>query len=800
MFRNHLLIALRNLLKNKLYSIINIAGLAIGITCVLCIFIYVKDELSYDRYHKNADRIFRVIQEGTGEHSASLPFPVGPTLLHEHGDMVESYVRLFNWQASTLSIVYDQGTDRKVFNEPRFFFGDSTFFRVFDFSFIKGDPVTALNGPDKVVITASIARKYFGEDEPIGKVISFEGKQNLQVSGVIADVPGNSHFRFDFMASFRSLESQFGGGLPQNWYWNPVWTYVLLKDKKDEDAFNKQMPFLVKKYYHPSLRDQTELRLQPLTDIYLKSASEFEISAMSDIRYVYIFSIIGISILLVACINFINLTTARSAERFKEIGVRKVMGAFRFNLILQFITESMVITLVAAVLAGLLAAILIPVLARFADKDLSIQVLMNPLFLSAFTLIIIVVGLISGSYPAFFLSSQEAVHVLKANTGRLSGNALLRKALVVFQFVVSVVLISGTIIAYRQVGFMRSAKLRFEGEQIIVVPVQRSSLVPKFDAYKDVLLLNDHITGVTACHAVVGRDFQTNNYKKQGADDMITFPLLLVRDDFFKTMGVKLLAGHEFSREFTEPGYKAVINRMMSEQLGWKNPEDALGQVLDAAMEGKVTVVGVSEDFHYTSLRQPVGPLIVVKAEEQFANFFTNFLYVRAKSANLPETIGYLRKQWKEFVSESAFEYFFLDDSLDQIYKAEEKFNKVTTLFSLLAIGIGAMGLFGLAAFSVQKRRKEISIRKVIGASTGSILGLLSKDFLMLILLAGALGIPVSWYLIDQWLSGFAYRVPIGYAGFVVSLVIILLIAMLTISFQVFKAATGNPAESLRSE
>jgi len=347
---------------------------------------------------------------------------------------------------------------------------------------------------------------------------------------------------------------------------------------------------------------------------------------------------------------------------------------------------------------------------------------------------------------------------------------------------------------------MRSAKLGFEGEQIVVVPVQRSSLLPKFESFKEVLLQNSNISQVTGCHAVVGRDFQTKNYKKQGADDMVTYPLLLVRNDFLKTMGVKLLAGHDFAKEFTEPGYKAIINRTLSESLGWKNPDEALGQILDAAMEGKVRIIGVCEDFHYASLKQTIGPLIIVGAENNLADFFTNFLLVRVRPQNLPETIGFIRKQWKEFVAESAFEYFFLDEKLDQVYKTEEKFNRVVTLFSVLAIGIGAMGLFGLAAFSVQKRKKEISIRKVNGASTQSIFSLLSRDFLWLMLIACIMGISLRSYLINQWLTRFAYRVEIGAFEFILSIGIILMIAVLTISFQVFKAAMENPVEALRSE
>jgi putative ABC transport system permease protein len=802
MLKNQIIIAIRTLLKNKLYSIINISGLTIGLACSICIFIFVKDELSYDRYHPNADRIFRVIQDGAAEHSATLPFPAGPAFQNEFGDLLESYTRVFNFQASSLPIVYDNDGDRKTFNEPRFFFGDSTFFKVFNFKFIKGNPATCLNGPNLVVITESTAARYFGYHEPIGKTISFEGMRDMTVSGVIQDVPENSHFRFDFMASFTSLNTLRIGrriGPPDRWYWNPVWTYLLLKDVRNVDQISAQFPRIVHKYFDEALRDRVELVLQPLTDIYLKSNSDFEINTMSDIKYVYIFSILGVAILFVACINFINLTTARSAERFKEIGVRKVMGAFKANLIFQFISESMVISTIAYVLAFGITILLIPILNYLTGKALTISVFVDLRFVIASIAIVFFVGVISGVYPSFILSAQDAVKILKPNTGKFSGSALLRKALVVFQFVVSMIFISGTIIAYRQIHYMRDASLGFDRDQIIVIPSARTSIVPKFEAFKDALLQNSGIVNVTAAHAVVGRDHETNNYKKQGDDDMVTYPVLVVRNDFIKTFGGKILAGHDFTEEYTDTLAKTIINKVFMEKMGWKKPEEAIGQVLDAASEGMVTVVGVCDNFHYASLKQPIGPLLMVQFN-RFDPVFTKFIYVKIKPENYQASIEYMRSQWERFVNESPFNFFFLNDNLNTAYRKEEKFNEITSAFAFIAIGIGAMGLFGLAAFTAQKRKKEICIRKVNGATSNSVMFLLLREFLMLIAIAGVIAVPLSWYLMDRWLSSFAFRINIGFIVFVIGLLAVTVTAMLTTSYQVFKASRVSPALALRSE
>jgi putative ABC transport system permease protein len=803
MLKNYFTTSVRSLTKNKLFSLLNILGLSVGITCSLCIYLFVQHELSYDGYHSDASRIYRVIQLGENiEHSSSLPFPTGPTLQDEFSNFIEKTTRLFNFQASTLSVVYeDESSERKVFNEPRFFFADSTFFELFDFKFVEGNSEHVLDGPNLVVITRSTARRYFGERNAVGKALKFEGRIDLVVTGVVEDVPDNSHFKFDFIASFTSLPPLFPEGiLPTGWYWNPVWTYVKLRASEDRNRIEKLLPAFSKKYYHPSLADKAVLTLEPLTDIYLHSHTDYEIGAMSDVRYIYIFSILGAAILFVACINFINLTTAKSAERFKEIGVRKSIGALRGQLISQFMIESVVITVLAGLLAIVCVTLLLPTLNNLTDKNFVPFDLFNQTFWLAFALIVVVVAACSGCYPAFVMSGQKTTQIMKPNSGALTGGAWLRKVLVIFQFTVSATIISGSIIAYQQIQFMKNSKLGFDGDQVVILPVQRTSLVPKYESFKDRLLENPNIRSVTVSHAVVGRETQTSNYKPEGDDDLAMYPVLIVKNDFLKTMGIRVLAGKDFEEDLTSPGFKAIINKSMSEKFGWKNPEDAIGRVIDGTLEGKITIIGVSEDFNYVPLRQSIGPLIMTRAEGPFADFFTNFVIIRVQKDNLTTTIAFIRDEWESIVTESSFDYFFLDDAIDKIYKGEEKFNMVTTTFSFFAIVIGAMGLFGLATFLVRKRKKEISIRKVLGASTPSLFGLLSGNFLQLIAISGLISIPLSWLLMDRWLQGFAYRIGVGYEAFIISVLTILVVGAITICYNVYRAAITNPIESLRSE
>jgi len=800
-----LILALRGFKKNKLFTAINVLGLTLGIGCSLCILLFVTDELSYDKHFSNSGLIFRVIQtDNEGGEGSSLPFPTTTTMQHDYPDFIVAQTRLFNFQASTLPITYEDESIRKSFNEPRFFFADSTFFDVFEFPFIHGSSTKALVAPGTVVITRTTAIRYFGESDAVGKVLKFEGKYDLTITGVIEDVPDNTHIKFDFVASFISLNSLFEKGIPENnWYWNPVWAYILLKDTRDRTELEKQMPFFVDKYYHPSLKGKVGLALQPIEDIYLYSKSEYEIGEKSDAKYIYIFSIVGFSILIMAAINFINLTTAQASVRFKEIGVKKILGAQRGNLIVQFLAESFLLILISAFLAIVCSVLALPLLNQLTGKNLTFLALLDSKVLGPYAVLTLGMAIISGCYPAFLLSSRQIITVLKPGTAKSSANAWLRKGLVIFQFVLAIVFISGTLIIYKQIEFMRNKKLGFDSEQILMLPVQRLSIVPKYETFKDKLLTYRNIVSVSSANTIVGKNFQSSNYKKEGeSDDALTLrPCLFVRNDFISTMGVKMLAGHDFLQDKTTIESFAIINRSLAAEWGWNNPDDAIGQVLQGTLEGKITIQGVVEDFHFAPLKDAIGPLMIIRADgTKWEDFFTRFIMVRIQGESMVSTLDLLSKEWTSMVVESPFDYFFLNDNLQQSYQAEERFNKIITVFSILAIIISMLGLLGLASFSVHRRTKEVSIRKVLGASIPSLLVMLSRDFMKLIVVASGVAVPLSIYLSNDWLNTFAYRIELNATSFVVSIAVLGLIAFLTIVYVITKAARVNPAETLRNE
>lgn len=802
MIRNYLLAGIRNLRRNKWLAFLNISGLLVSFVCGIGIMLFVQDELSYDKWIPGADKIYRVIQVGEEmEHSSSMPFPTGPALYNDYNQDIAAYTRVFNFQASTLSVVYEENNDRKIFNEPRFFFADSTFFQTFPFRFVKGNPATALNGPNLVVVTASTATRYFGDADPIGKILKFEGKQDLQVTAVVEDVPANTHFKFDFIASFRTLETLFDNGIPEkNWYWNPVWTYIVLKDPARVPVLESDFPSFVKKYYHPSLQ-KAVINLQPLSDIYLHSHTEYEIGVMSDMKYIYIFSLLGFAILVIAIINFMNLTTACSAERFKEIGIRKVVGANRLNVIAQFVCESVIMALIAFVLAVALLFLLLPFLNEITGKAFAITALLQWRFVGTLLVLAVLVGVISGYYPALILAGRNAVEVLKPNKSPGTGRIMLRKVLVAFQFGISIIFVSGTIVAYLQLEYMKNADLGFKGDRLLVIPIQRTALVPQYDAFRKELLRNSNIAYVTTSNVVIGKDFQTSNYKRTGWDDPVMFPSIFVKDDFIKAMDIDLVAGRDFSEaDRITPGAEAIINTAMMKSLGWENPEAVIGEEIDGTLEGKIKIVGVCDSFHYASLRQEAGPVILISTEGGLGTFLMNFVLVRINDQDPQNTISYIRDKWTEFVPETLFEYSFLDDNLNTIYEKEEKFSRISSFFSVVAIVIGAIGLFGLTLFAVQKRKKEIGIRKVLGGSTWSILNLLTREFLFLLLVATLVSVPVSVYLLKLWLSGFAYRIPLSLIPFAASIILLLTTTILIVATQVFRTTRSNPALVLRND
>lgn len=806
MFNNYLKIALRNIFKHKGYSLINIVGLAIGMACCLLILLYVQDELSYDRYHENADRIYRVIEEvrleGVGEESSSMPFPTGDTLPLEYPDAVEASVRFFNFQLPTMSVQYGT-SDEKLFNEPRFFFADSAVFQVFSFEMIEGDPKKALEEPNTIVITEAMAEKYFEDEDPMGKTLRWQNGVNLRVTGVIEDVPPNSHFQFDFLGSFATLRRLFGGNLPQNWYWNPCWTYILLRDGVSADSLQAQFPALVQKYFPDSIKNKVVVKLQPLKDIHLFSHLDYEINPNSDISYIYIFSAIAVFVLLIACINFMNLATARSANRGREVGIRKVLGAYRTQLIKQFLGESMILCVIAAVLSVLIIEIVLPAFNAFSGKILSTDYFTDGHLLAGLALITLTVGILSGIYPAFFLSGFDPVKVMKGTLERGGKSSAFRKVLVVVQFAISIVLIIGTIICFQQLNYLRNTKLGFNKDQVVMLPAYGTSPARWYERFRERILQDPHISQVAAMEDVLGAKYQTGSFIPEGTSEsnMQQIPLLVVTHDFIETFDMEMVSGRSFSKEFpTDITEGIIINESASKRFGW-SPEEALGKRLRQQNALMLRVVGVVKDFNYASLSQPITPFVLeMPRNPGQMNNRVRYIAVKTSTADLQQTIGFLRSNWEEVVPNRSFDFFFLDDELDKLYHAEEQMGRVFGVFTILAIVIACLGLFALASFTTELRTREIGIRKVLGAQAFGIVILLSKEFAKWVLIANVIAWPVAFYIMERWLDGFAHRTVLGISTFIVATLLAFAIAILTVSFQAFKAALSDPVQSLRHQ
>ena len=808
MFRNYVKIAFRNLMKSPGYAAINITGLAIGIACCVLILMYVLDELSYDRFHADADRIYRVVEiiEGA-EESSSQPFPVGPALAEDFSHLVASSVRFFNMQAPTLTVDYEPPAGEvRRYNEPHFFFVDSTFFDVFDFALVRGDAATALARPNTVLLTESTARRYFGEEDPIGKTLRVENQMLLEVTGVLADLPTNVHFRFDFLASFSSLRAVFPPQqFTQNWYWNPCWTYVLLQENVRPDALEAQFAGFVQQYFPQMIKDQTRLYLQPLTDIHLHSHLDFEIAPNSDIAYVYIFSAIAFFVLLIACINFMNLATARSAKRAREVGMRKVLGAQRVQLVRQFLGESLLLSLLAVLVAIPLIWLALPVLNGFAGKALSFSPAENGWIWLGMGVVALLVGVVSGAYPALFLSAYNPTEVLKG-TIRLGGTSaatVFRKVLVVSQFAISIILIAGTIVAYDQLGYMRDARLGFDKEQVVLMNMQLSPIPQRYDELRERLLQYPGVRNVSVAEEVPGKAYQTYTIRPEGTEELKQYQRLMVMEDFIETMGIEMAAGRSYQpRAYpTDETRAIVINEAMVRQLGWGSAEEAVGKRIYAPNDSFQTVIGVAKDFHSASLHQPIGPFVLQKLNQGGTlNFFGRYLVVRLAQEDVQGTMAHIERVWAEFAPNRPFSFFFLDDDLDALYKAEETLGKVATAFAVLAILVACLGLFGLASFMTEQRRKEIGVRKTMGATVPGIVLLLSKEFARLVVVAFVVAAPLAWFAFNSWLDNFAYRTSIHPAVFVVSGLLALLVALGTVSYQTVRAALTNPINALRYE
>ncbi len=804
MLRHILLVTFRNAYKHLNYALINVLGLALGLASFIFIIIYITDELKYDKFHENAKNTYRVNRlynaNDINEDASTLSFPAGEALQVAYPDMIKHMVRLFDLQISKLLFEYVKNEDDIIkYNEDWFYFADSSVFEVFTIPFVEGDPKRSLDRPGTIVISESTAKRYFGNEPAIGKTLRVEEQFDFEVTGVFRDLPTQSHLQIDLLASLSTFRQFAGGRLPQTWIWNPCWTYIVLQDNVKPEALEANFPKFIEDHYFDFKDQDITLYLQALTDIHLKSHHEYEMHPNSNIIYVNILGGIAIFVLLLACINFMNLATASSAGRAREIGLKKVLGARRSQLTLQFLFEATTHTFIAFLLAASTVEFLLNAFNNFTGKNISGGIFFQPQNLLFALGLIIVVGLISGSYPAFFLSSLESSRLRGSYIqGAKSGTA--RKILVVFQFSISIALIIGTFSVYKQLNYMKRAELGFKKDHVIIVPAVQN-LSRDFDRFAEKLKTNPDILYVTGMEDVLGVNHNTRPFFIEGHDEQnfYYYPAFIVRDEFLETFDIKVAAGRKFSVDYPDDTLNAImINETMVKNLGWTN-EEAIGKRIRG--DGQERVIGVFKDFNALSLHKPMENFIIdLMANPRGAAGLTRYIAIRINSDNYKDLLNFIRESWEEIVPTRPFEYFFFEDKLDSLYKNEDKFSKISLLLTILAMVIACLGLVGLTSFLVEKKTKEICIRRVHGAGVTNINGLLSREFIKLILIANLISWPAAYFWLFKWLDNFSKHIAIEWYVFAVSGLITLLIALFITAAHAFRASLLNPAVTLKYE
>ncbi len=804
MFRHIFLVAVRNAYKHLNYALINVLGLALGLISFIFIIIYVSDELKYDKFHKNAENTYRVNRlynaNDVDEDAATLSFPEGEGLQLTYPDMIRTMCRLFDLQVSTLLFEYVKSEDDIIkFNEEWFYMADSTVFDVFTFSFIEGDIETALNRPGTIVISETTSKRYFGQESPIGKVLRVEEQFYFEITGVYKEIPTQSHLRIDLLASLSTFRQLGGGRLPQTWIWNPCWTYIVLQENVKPESLEANFPQFIKDNYFDFKDQEITLYLQPLTDIHLKSHHDYEMHPNSNIIYVRILMGVAIFVLLLACINFMNLATASSAGRAREIGLKKVLGANRRQLTFQFLFEAILHTTLAFILAASVVEFLLNSFNNFTGKDIDGGIFFQPQNIFFALGLVIIVGLISGSYPAFFLSSLDTSR-LRGNLIQGTKSGLARKVLVVFQFSISIALIIGTLSVYSQLNFMKNASLGFRKDHIVVLPAVRNLSV-NFDLFAEKLKTHKDILFVTGMEDILGVNHNTRPFFIEGHDEgnFYYYPAFVVRDEFIETFDIKVVAGRGFSAEYPDDTLNSImINENMVKNLGWTN-EEAIGKRIRS--DGKEKVIGVFKDFNALSLHQPVRDFVIdVMGNPRGAAGLTRYIAIRVNSDNYKELLKFIKESWEEIAPSRPFEYFFFEDELDALYKNEDKFSKISLLLTILALFIACLGLIGLTSFLVEKKTKEICIRRVHGAKVSHINGLLSREFIKLIVIANLISWPAAYFWLIKWLENFSKHISPEWYVFIVSGVVTLIIALLITALHALRASVLNPAVTLKYE
>ncbi len=793
MLKNYLLLAFNNFRKQKMFSLINILGLTVGITCCLMIFLFIMNELSYDNFHKNKDNVYRVMRTGTVNGSQrEIPYlsaPYASALLNDYPDAVQKSVRVM---PDNDLITYKNTS----FNEQKVYLTDSNFFEIFNFPFIKGNPATALNEPTSIVLTASSAKKYFGNEDPIGKVIEMNQKRQLTVTGVIKDLPANTHLDFDMIVPITNWrhEQWFN-----QWPNNGLFVYIQLNPNISATTFSKRLPQFMDKYMGKFYAEQgfkMGLKINPLKDIYLEGETPFDNVKHGSRKMVYIFMSIAMLILIIACINFMNLATARATERSKEVGLRKVMGALRKQLVGQFILESVLFTTIAAIMAVALLQLVMPAYTSLLGYQLP-QYWNNPLFYLFIVAIILIVGLLAGSYPALLLSSFSPIESLKGKLKIGKNGAIFRKVLVVFQFGISVLLIISVTIIMSQMNYVKNSEMGFDKEQSMIVKIDNGKIYDNKDVFKSQLMQNPAVQSVSLMSGEPGGFHDGYTFESESKpNEKVLLNTEFCDFEYPKTLGLKFIAGRNFSSQFgTDTLQSAIINRTAASTLGY-TPEKAIGKWIKNVMRDSLRrkIIGVVEDYHYASLKEPIGSLVISPGTDK------RLVLIKLKSNHLQATIADIKKIYSNLVPLYPFEYVFLDEKFNKLYKAEQRQETILSIFAVIAIAIACLGLFGLASYTAVKRTKEIGVRKVLGSSVQNIVVLLSKDLLKPVLLGTLIAVPVGYYAMNKWLQNFAYKVTLHWWMFVAAAAIAIMIALLTVSFQAIKAALANPVKSLRTE
>lgn len=809
MLKNYIRIAFRSLVKQKFYTLLNITGLAIGMACTLLILLFIFDELNYDTYHDNANNIYRVYVDGvfggkefTGTQN---PAPFAKTVIEDYPEVLSA--TRFRTQGNFMFRYED-----KNLKETKLVYTDTETFEIFSFDFISGDPSTVLDDPNTLVITETIAKKYFGNEDPMGKTVILDNDEDFEITGVIKDLPKNSHFNFEIFISLESYaDSKINNWLSQNYQ-----TYLLLADGANPQHLVDKFPLMLEKYFDPQLQQimgatlkdmkakgvRYDMLMTPLKDIHLYSHMGGELGVNGDIKYVYIFGAVALFILLIACINFMNLSTARSSNRAKEVGIRKVLGSYKKQLIGQFLTESIVLSITAFLFAVATVYLALPYFNQLTEKAFSGMELFNPGMIISMLSIATLVGFLAGSYPAFFISAFQPVAVLKGEIRMGAKSGWLRSTLVVFQFTTSIILIVGTIVVYTQLQYIQNKKVGYEKDQVVLI--KDTWLMDNVNGFKEELKQHPNIINTTASsYLPIESNRSSSVYFKEG--EVLTTETTSIQHwridvDYIPTLGMEIVMGRNFSEEFASDSTAILVTETCVKQysLG-ENPIGKRLGTIELNDDGSnkyvyFNIVGVVKDFNFQSLHHKISPVLFHLARS------TSMVSAKILTENVPATIEFIESKWNEFAPGQPFEYSFMDEDFNNAYKAEQRIGNIFTVFAGLAIFIGCLGLLGLAAFTAEQRTKEIGIRKTLGATISGIIVLLLREFGVLLTISFVVAAPVAYYVMSTWLEDFVYRIDLGIMPFVFAGLFAFIVAIITVSFHAIKAASSNPVDSLKFE